>query len=275
MVKTLTLKFILVVLILASLEVSAIGSDRYFLSDPCLSPDGKTVVFSYAGDLWKAPAKGGDASRLTSLQGYETRARFSPDGKWIAFTGRQTGNADVYLMSVVSGEIRPLTFHSAAEEVCSWSWDSRTIYFSSEYTGQISGYKVGRDGGTPVRALGGFYFQYDHNLFEHPSSGELFFNNTLESSVQVQRKRYKGPFNPDIQSYNGSTKAYKRYTDYNGKDFGATLDRRGNLYFISDENNGAYNLYTFKDGKKIALTRFETPVGSAVVNADGGSKMAE
>ena len=56
------------------------GSD-YFLSYPALSPDGKTIVFSYEGDLWKADAAGGQAMRLTAMQGYESHARISPDGR--------------------------------------------------------------------------------------------------------------------------------------------------------------------------------------------------
>ena len=49
-------------------------------------------MFSYAGDLYKAPLKGGEAQRLTSHIGYEMFARFSPDGKSIAFTGQYDGN---------------------------------------------------------------------------------------------------------------------------------------------------------------------------------------
>jgi hypothetical protein len=54
--------------------------------------------------------------------------------------------------------------------------------------GQTAGYKVSADGGTPVRVFGNYFFQYDHNLVEHPTSGEIFFNDTWESSNQVQRK---------------------------------------------------------------------------------------
>jgi tricorn protease len=259
----------------SSVAGQAPSDEAYFLSNPGLSPDGKTVVFSYEGDLWQVSEKGGSAVRLTDLPGYETGARYSPDGKWIAFTGRQSGNADIYIISTASKEIRQLTFHSSADEVSSWSWDSRFIYFSSERTGQISSYKVSATGGTPLRLFGHYYFQNDHNLFEHPLTGELFFNNTWESSIQVQRKRYKGPFNPDIQSYNIQTKQYKRYTDYNGKDFGATTDRNGNIYFISDEANGEFNLYTFRNNVKTALTRFESSIKNAIVNADGGKVIFE
>jgi tricorn protease len=257
------------------LFVCAQNNEAHFLSQPCLTPDGQTVIFAFEGDLWKADIASGNALRLTAMQGYETSPRVSPDGKWIAFTGRQYGNADIYIMPVGGGEIKQVTFHSSTDEVNSWSWDSKYIYFTSNRETRGSGYKISINGGTPVRVFGNYFFQYDHNLFEHPSSGEIFFNDTWESSNQVQRKHYKGPFNPDIQSYNPSTKKYKRYTDYIGKDFGATLDKKGNIYFMSDEGNNEYNLYTFDNGKKTPLTTFNTSIKNAIVNADGGKVVFE
>src|SRR6185312_4652383 len=110
---------------------------------------------------------------------------------------------------------------------------------------------------------------------EHPSSGEIFFNDTWESISQAQRKRYRGPFNPDIQSYNLKSKQYKKYTDWDGKDFGATIDRNGNIYFISDEGNGEYNLYTLNNGKKKELTSFNSSIKTPIVNANGGKIVFE
>ena len=254
---------------------SAQNSEGYFLSQPALTPDGKAVIFSFEGDLWRADVAGGQAYRLTAMQGYETNAKVSPDGKWIAFTGRQYGNPDVYLMPVGGGDIKQITFHSGSDEVNSWSWDSKTIYFTSNRMGQISGFKVNMNGGTPQRVFGDYFFQYDHNLIEHPNSGEIFFNDTWESSNQIARKRYKGPFNPDIQSYNPKTKKYTKYTTWEGKDFGATLDRNGNIYFISDEANGEFNLYTIENGKKVGLTIFNTSIKSPMVNANGGKVVFE
>ncbi|WP_202628610.1 S41 family peptidase [Sediminibacterium soli] len=104
----------------------------------------------------------------------------------------------------------------------------------------------------------------------------MFFNDTWESSNQAARKRYKGPFNPDIQSYNIKTKQYKKYTTWEGKDFGATIDRSGNVYFISDEANGEYNLYALdKSDKKTGLTRFTTSIKTPSVNANGGKIVFE
>lgn len=240
----------------------------YFLSQPCISPDGQTVIFSFEGDLWQAGIADGRATRITAMLGYETNARISPDGKWVAFTGRQYGNADIFIMPASGGEIQQLTWHSAEDEVTGWSWDSRSIYFNSNRYNRISGYKVDVTGGTPQKVFGGNYFQYDHNLVEHPNK-TIFFNDTWESSNQLQRKRYKGPFNPEIQSYNFTNGQHKVYTNWEGKDFGATIDKNGNIYFISDEANGEYNLYSLNNNQKKALTSYGTSIKTPVVSANG------
>ena len=255
--------------LLFAVPLFAQDNSPYFLSNPTLSPDGQTVVFCFEGDIWKAGIKDGQASRLTAMAGYESNPRISPDGKWIAFTGRQYGNADIFVMPFNGGEVKQITFHSSNDEVSGWSWDSKSIYFNSGRSAQIAGFKVSSNGGTPQRVFGDYFFQYDHNLVEHPS-GEIFFNDTWESANQAQRKRYKGPFNPDIQSYNFKTKQHKKFTDWEGKDFGVTIDRDGNIYFISDEANGQYNLYTIENGKKKALTRFNSSIKAPQVNAHGG-----
>ncbi|MBS1532629.1 MAG: PD40 domain-containing protein [Bacteroidetes bacterium] len=247
---------------------TAQDQEVYFTSYPTLTPDGKTVIFSYEGDLWKVDTGNPVAVRLTAMQGEETDPRVSPDGKWLAFSSNQFGNNDVYIMPLAGGEIRQLTYHDANDQVDSWSWDSKSVYFNSNRYNGFSEYKVSIDGGTPKRVFGN-YFNTIHGVVEHPTSGELFFSNTWESAFFSNRKHYKGAYNPDIQSYNPQTKAYKQYTDWIGKDFWTTIDRKGNIYFVSDEGNGEYNLYTFVDGKKTALTQFPTSIKRPSVSANG------
>jgi len=267
-------KLIILAAVLISVQLFS-QTNSYFLSNPALTPDGQTVIFAFEGDLWKANVSDGLATRLTAMQGYETSPRISPDGKWIAFTGNQYGNNDVYIIPVSGGEVKQITYHSANDDVSSWSWDSKFIYFNSSRMNRFAGYKVSIDGGTPERVFGDYFFQYDHDLIEHPNTGELFFDDSWESINQAQRKRYKGPFNPDIQSYNLKTKQYKKYTTWEGKDFGTTIDKNGNIYFISDEANGEYNLYTLDNGKKKGLTRFSSSIKALQVNANGGKIVFE
>ncbi len=259
--------FTLSAAILLAASSFAQTSNVYFTSFPTLTPDGSTIIFSYESDLWKVPSNGGNATRLTAMQGAETRPRVSPDGKWLAFSATEGGNNDVYVMPLDGGLIRQLTYHSSSDQVESWSWDSKKIYFESGQQNGGTTYTVTLDGGTPRRMFG-HYFNRIHSVAEAPN-GDLYFNDTWESDNQATRKGYKGEFNPDIQYYNPKTKAYKKLTDYLGKDMWATIDRAGNVYFVSDEGNGQYNLYAFKEGKKTPLTNFPEAIKHPQVSADG------
>jgi tricorn protease len=249
------------------------AQEAYFLSDPSLSPDAETVIYAYDGDLWKVASNGGIAVRLSAMDGKESLPRISPDGQWLAFTSSQFGNKDVYVMSLNGGVIKQLTFHDAADDVDSWSWDSETIYFTSSRNNRYSGYQVSKNGGTP-KALFSNYFNTTHNIAAHPKTEEIFFNESWESRI-TNRKRYKGAYNPNIKSYNPSTKAYKEYTDYEGKDMWATLDQNGQLYFVSDENTGEYNLFTFNNTTKTPLTNFKTSIGRPQASANGKAVVFE
>ncbi|TJZ59833.1 PDZ domain-containing protein [Sphingobacterium olei] len=242
-------------------------SELSFLSHPTLSPDGNTIVFSYDGDLWRVSVEGGAAFRLTAMKGNEIAPRISPDGKWLAFSSNQSGNMDVYVMPLEGGDIKQLTYHEAGDEVDSWSWDSKSIYFTSSRHNRFGSYKVVRSGGTAER-LFPHYFNTIHNVVETPE-GELLFNDSWESYSAANRKRYKGAFNPDILSYSPKDNTFKQYTDYEGKDFWASADRKGNIYFASDEENDEFNLYTFVGRQKTALTKFSTSIKRPFVAANG------
>ena len=87
---------------------------------------GDQVVFVYGGDLWKAPAAGGTATRLTAHPGLEVFPKFSPDGKWIAFTGQYDGDEQVYVMPSGGGVPRQLTYYPARGPLPDrWGFDNQ------------------------------------------------------------------------------------------------------------------------------------------------------
>jgi tricorn protease len=267
-------KHLLLVLpaLLACISIFAQAPSIHFTDQPCLTPDGETLIFVHAGDLWKVPANGGLATRLTAMEGDERMPKVSPDGKWLAFSAAQASNIDVYLLPLAGGEIKRLTWHEAGDIVSNWTWDSKTIYFTSTRVNRRSTFSIGIGGGTPKQLFSN-YFHLVHDFCEHPN-GEYFFNESGESyGSTLQRKGYKGDHNPDLQSYNPKTREYKQLTDWRGKDFGATIDRQGNIYFVSDEYNGEYNLYEWDNGKKKRITEFTTSIWYPSVAANG-SKIA-
>ena len=124
---------------------------------------GDKVVFTYAGDLWTAPADGGTASRLTAHPGLELFAKFSPDGKQIAFTGQYDGDEQVYVIPASGGEPRQLTLLPCSgplpdrwgfdNQVYGWTPDGKSVLFRSMREGWTMSetrlYTVAARGGLP------------------------------------------------------------------------------------------------------------------------------
>ena len=89
------------------------------------------IGFAYANNIWVAPRAGGSAKRITSFQGQTANPHFSPDGRWIAFSGEYAGNFDVYVVAAEGGEPKRLTWHPGADMVEGWTVDGKAIMFSS------------------------------------------------------------------------------------------------------------------------------------------------
>src|SRR5579864_6193501 len=66
---------------------------------PAISPDGKTIAFSFEGHLFVVPSSGGLAQPLTAGTAVDTSPVWSPDGKSIAFASDRYGNLDIFLIS--------------------------------------------------------------------------------------------------------------------------------------------------------------------------------
>src|SRR5436190_23724662 len=92
---------LLAILLLASPALAVDIHDTRLLTQPAISEN--RVAFSYANDLWVARLDGSEVRRLTSHPGVEGNPRFSPDGKWIAFSGEYDGNVDVFVVPTEGG----------------------------------------------------------------------------------------------------------------------------------------------------------------------------
>ncbi|MCG8608251.1 protease, partial [bacterium] len=141
----------LVVLWLIPSPVMANSKETLLLRTPTVSES--HIAFAYAGDIWLTDAHGGEARRLTVNPGAETSPMFSPDGKWVAFTGNYDGNTDVFVVSVQGGSPKRLTFHPDFDIVRGWTPDSKSVLFLSRRysnSGRYSRlYNVSKEGGFP------------------------------------------------------------------------------------------------------------------------------
>ncbi|MDH3674392.1 MAG: PDZ domain-containing protein, partial [Anaerolineae bacterium] len=98
------------------------------------------IVFVGEDDLWVVTARGGVARRLTANLGVTSHPAFAPNGKLLAFIGREDGEAEVYIMPAVGGEATRLTYLGSSTTVLGWTPDGKRIVFAS-------------DAGSPFRQL--------------------------------------------------------------------------------------------------------------------------
>ncbi len=217
-------------------------TSRPYFRTPALSPDGETLAFVYAGDIWLVSASGGTAERLTAHPASHFYPAWSPSGEHLAFTSNRTGSGDIYVMPLAGGEVRRVTYHDAPSVVEAWSSDGEHIFFSSHRERQGSAiYRVPASGGTPVQWISQPY-ETLVNLSVAPGGSRLAFN--------ISRDQWwrRGP-NPFGGAEIWTVGAEFGATDFRKLEGYAGLNRwplwapdAQGLYFVSDRD-GAENLW--------------------------------
>ena len=119
------------------------------LSDPQISPDGKTVAYLSTtankeenrtdSDIWLVPLAGGEPRQLTASPKHDRHPRWSPDGKWIVFESNRSGTFQIYVIASDGGEARQITTISTEATQPVWSPDGRHIAFVSAVFPEFSG----------------------------------------------------------------------------------------------------------------------------------------
>jgi len=232
------------------------------------------IVFTYLGDIWTADENGQNVQRLTVNRARDVYGRFSPDGKWIAFSSERNGNLDVYLMPSSGGNAKQLTSHSADDVVLGWSSDSRSVLFSSnrgeDFMPQL--YLVSTEGGMPWKAGTDMGVQASYS----PDGQKLAYN---QKSQVYWRKYYRGSYQSDIMIMDVAAKKFTPITDFDGLDSWPMWGRDGNIYFVSDrDGNGLTNIWRVSEngGKADKVTTFKAgDVRWPSISADGKVIMFE
>jgi len=244
---------IVVLMLLAPVMLSAAIEGR-FMQNPDIRGD--KIVFTYENDLWLVSAQGGLASRLTSHPGNENAAKFSPDGKWIAFSGNYDQGNSVYLIPADGGVPRRLTWQHSDARVVTWTPDGKKVVYRSGfenlYRPIVKLFAVATDGAWPEKlpVPRGVLASYS------PDGGKLAY--CPRGNEEYYWKRYKGGQYQDIWMYDFTAKSYTKLTDYVGKN-SYPMWIGNKLYFTSDRTNGIANIYTydFATKKVEQITRFD------------------
>ena len=218
---------------------TGVGLPRY----PSISPDGTQVVFSWHGDLWKVPASGGLAQRLTSHPGDETKSAWSPDGTKIAFNSTRTGANTIHIMNADGSESRLIADVDRGLAISGFSPDGLDVLCSGSMEGDVyraeRPYRVSIEGG-PVRRV--------HDAFgmipqiAPAPSGEVVF--VRGDASWWWRRHYRGPDARDLWVYRPNDESFHQLTTWAGNDSHPAFVDADTILFLSDRENDTVNLWS-------------------------------
>lgn len=233
-------------------------------AEPAISPDRSEIAFVSGSDIWTVPVAGGEARLLVSHPANESRPVYSPDGRRLAFVSARTGNGDIYILTLETGELKRLTFDDGGEQLNGWSRDGKWLYFNStsrDIAGMNDVFRVSSEGGTPMQVTAD---RFVNEFFSAPSpdGAALAFTARGNSSGQWWRKGHSHLDESEIWLMReGEAASYERLTTRGAREGWPMWSADGkSLFYISDKS-GAQNIWVkplqgqarqvsqFKDGR--------------------------
>jgi tricorn protease len=215
------------------------------VADPALSPDGKTIAFSWAGDLWAVPIEGGNARPLTRHSGRDTRPIFSPDGQFIAFNSNRGDGVQVFVMPASGGTPRQITFHTGGQTLECYDPSGQSVIVSARrdhhwYQNQAARFfRVRLDQRTAEELL--FDDYGDHGQLS-PDGKKLLFCREGEA---WWRKGYVGSQQSQIWLYDLEAKSFRKLIDRDGGARWPLWKPDASGFYFTARHDGAMNIWEY------------------------------
>lgn len=259
-----------------SLALFAIGSlgmsaAPLWLRNVAISPDGTTIAFTYKGNIFTVPAKGGDARQLTSGGSYNTLPVWSPDGSKIAFNSDREGSLDIFVVDSKGGVPKRLTTHSGNETPLAFKDNSHVVFSTADMPASTAAqaafsqqvYTVDLNGGRPEMMI-----SLTMPALSFNRDGRVLYQDR-KGVENIWRKHERSSGTADIWLLDNGK--HTKLTDFNGHDMNPVWANDGQFYFISEED-GTLNVYkrSVDGSQKRQLTKFKThPVRSLSASENG------
>ena len=267
-------KFFLLCAALVTMAAGAQQTPRW-LRNSAISPDGKTIAFTYMGDIFAVDATGGSARRITSHEAYDTQPVWSPDSKQIAFASTRKGSMDIYIVSKDGGVPKRLTTHSTSEKPVAFLNNNEILYVAAmmpdnqygEFPNTSQIYKISTGGGRPALFSSEYMESLDIN-----AKGEIIYHDKKGYEDQW-RKHHRSSITRDIwkTTVEGPRK-YTKLSSFNGEDRNPVWSADGNSYYYLSEQNGSFNVYhATADGSNKQITKHSKHPVRFLTAADNGT----
>ena len=243
-------RLLITILLILCPIISNAQTGALWLRYPAISPDGRTIAFTYKGDIYTVPSSGGTATAITFHEAHDFMAVWSNDGKQIAFASNRFGNFDIFIVSAEGGEPRRLTYHSADEYPYAFTYDNGSILFGANrpdgsgsrqyparYQPQV--YTVPVNGGR-VNEL----WQFAAEDIRVSGDGNLFVYHDLKGGENPWRKHHLSSVARDIWMYDRQTDRYTLLTSFKGEDRNPVFSSdEKSIYYLSEES-GSFNVHS-------------------------------
>ena len=243
-----------------------------WMRHPAISPDGKTIAFSYQGDIFTVPSSGGTAKQITSNAAFDSYPVWSPDGNHIAFASNREGSIDVWVMDANGGIPKRVTTNSGNEYPLRWK-DNYTIMFKASimptaksiiFAGSYPQvYTVGMDGGRPK-----LFSDITMDALDINASGDVIYTDR-KGYEDEWRKHHRSPITRDVWLKSGDS--FRKLTSFDGEDRDPVWASDGKSFYYLSEQSGTLNVYhRTLDGKETQITNHEkNPVRFLSAATDG------
>jgi tricorn protease len=239
---------------------------------PSLSPDGSTIVFDWAGDIWSVPTAGGLAKQLTTNPARDREPKFSPDGKQIVFISDRDAAAQVYVIPAEGGAAKRLTYHTGGYAVQGWTANGQRLLVTA--TRDHHWRRADRFFFISARERSGeeiLFDEYGANGSLSPDGTKLLF--TREGPAWW-RKGYHGSQASQIWLYDLGAKNYRKILDNDRGSMWPLWKPDGRSFYFVGGQSGSFNLWEFDlaSGEQKQLTRFtDDSVVQPCVSKDGST----
>ena len=243
-----------------------------WMRHPAISPNGKTIAFSYQGDIFTVPSSGGTAKQITSNAAFDSYPVWSPDGNHIAFASNREGSIDVWVMDANGGIPKRVTTNSGSEYPLRWK-DNYTIMFKASimptaksiiFAGSYPQvYTVGMDGGRPK-----LFSDITMDALDINASGDVIYIDR-KGYEDEWRKHHRSPITRDVWLKSGDS--FRKLTTFDGEDRDPVWSADGKSFYYLSEQSGTLNIYhRTLDGKETQITNHEkNPVRFLSAATDG------
>ena len=253
---------------------TVIGADRVQLvTDPNLSPDGKTLLFAYRGDIWRVATAGGEAQRVTSHSAVDSEPHYSPDGTRIAFISDRTGSRQVHTLTDGNSEPLQLTWHSEGFSLQDWYPDGKQLLVLGDrdhfWRNSKRFLKIASDDRSAEQML---FNGYGSDGQVSPDGSQLLF---VREGERWWRKGYQGARSAQVWLFDLKQNKFTEVLNLPTGCFSPTWKPDGSgFYYCGSQQaeNGARNLreHRLKTNESRQITHFEDDlVVSPTISADG------